>query len=145
MLKPPKPFYSLQAVARMMGIPKNTIKEAFHRGIDTIQAIKPIAHLFHRFEEGDEFTYAILKKHFDKWRETGKVPKVSTGRPPRWKNNEDYCQIRFECKKETYELFKAIVDKANSMSAVKVGYRDMIRVAIDEFNERRKQILDGDA
>lgn len=145
MLKPPKPFYSLQAVARMMGIPKNTINEAFYRGIDTIQAIKPIAHLFHRFEEGDEFTYAILKKHFDKWRETGKVPKVSTGRPPRWKNNEDYCQIRFECKKETYELFKAIVDKANSMSAVKVGYRDMIRVAIDEFNERRKQILDGDA
>lgn len=140
----PKTFYSLHAVARMLKIPKGTIDGAFTGGIDSIEAIKPIAHLFHCFKEGDSVSYAILKKHFDKWRETGQAPKVSTGRPPKWKGNDKYSQIRFECDKETYALFKAIVDKANSMSAVKVGYRDMLRVAIQEFNDRRKQILDGD-
>ncbi|MFA5322139.1 MAG: hypothetical protein WC373_05640 [Smithella sp.] len=144
MLKPPKTFYTLQAVARMMGIPKDTVNDAFNHGIDAVEAIKPIAHLFTCFREGDEVSYAILKKHFEKWRTTGQVPKVSTGRPPKWKNNENYTQLRFDCDKETYGLFKAIVDKANSMSSVKVGYRDMLRVAIQEFNDRREQILGGD-
>jgi hypothetical protein len=145
MLKPPKTFYTLQSVGRMLGIPKSTVEDAFKNGIDSVEAIKPISHLFHRFEEGDEVSYAILKKHFDKWRKTGQVPKVSTGRPPKWKGNEEYCQIRFECRIDSYALFKAIVDKGNSMSAIKVGYRDMLRVAVEEFNDRRKQILDGDA
>lgn len=147
MLKPPKTFYTLFSVARMMGIPQGTIKSAIGKGegIESLEALKPIAHLFHRFEEGDEISYAIMKKYFDKWRKTGQVPKVSTGRPPRWKNNDDFCQIRFECRKDSYALFKAIVDKANSMSQIKVGYRDMLRIAVDEFNDRRKQILDGDA
>jgi len=44
-----------------------------------------------------------------------------------------------------YDEFKAIVDKANSMSEIKVYYRDMFAVAVREFVERRKHILlDGD-
>lgn len=145
MLKPPKTFYSIQSVGRMLGIPPDTIKDVFRgKSIDSIQAIKPIAHLFHCFKEGDEVAYAILKKHFDKWRKTGEVPKVSTGRPPKWKDNPNVVQLRIYMPKDVYEEFKAIVDKANSMSTVKVTYRDMIEISIKEFNDRRRQILGGD-
>ncbi len=139
----PKTFYSLQAVGRMLGIPSDTIKDAFRgKALDSIQAIQPIAHLFHCFKEGDSVSYAILKKHYDKWQRTGEVPKVSTGRPPKWKDNPDICQVRFYLDKDIYEEFKAIVDKANSMSVLKVTYREMLAVAVQEFNGRRAQILD---
>ncbi len=142
----PKAFYSLQAVGRMLGVPSDTIKEAFRgKSLDSIQAIKPIAHLFHCFKEGDSVSYAILKKHYDKWQRTGEVPKVSTGRPPKWKGNPDVTQIRGYIKNEVYDEFRAIVKKANSMSVIKVTYRDMLAVAIQEFNDRRRHILDGDA
>lgn len=140
MLKPPKTFYSLHSVARIMGIPKSTIDEAFKDGIDTIGAIKPIVHLFHKFEEGDEFSYAILKKHFDRWQKTGKVPKVSSGRPPKWKTDSTYTNLNIPIKKDLYDRFKHMVDKANAVSSVKISYRDMIYIAMQEAIDRRPSL-----
>lgn len=143
MLKVPKTYYSLHSVARLMGISRSTINGAFSDGIDTIQAIKPIAHLFHRFEEGDEVSYAILKKHFDRWRETGKVPKISTGRPPKWKNDPTISNINIPIKKDLKDRFYQMVDNANAVSTVQVTYRDMIYVAMEECMARRPQFLGG--
>ncbi len=140
MLKVPKTFYSLHSVARLMKIPKSTIDGAFTGGIETIEAIKPIAHLFHRFEEGEEVSYGILKSHFDKWQRTGKAPKVSSGRPPKWKGNPNIVNINIPFPKNLYEEFKMVVDKANSLSRVHVTYRDMIAVAVQEFIERRPNL-----
>ncbi len=140
MLKVPKTFYSLHSIARLMKIPKSTIDGAFTGGIQTIEAIKPIAHLFHRFEEGEEVSYGILKSHFDKWQRTGIVPKVSSGRPPKWKGNPNIVNINIPIDKRLYEEFKAVIDKANSMSTVKYSYRDMIATAMREFIDRRPNL-----
>ena len=143
MLKVPKTFYSLHSVARILGIPKSTIDSAFSDGIDTIQAISPIAHLFHKFEEGKEFSYAILKTHFDRWQETGKVPKVSPGRPPKWKTDTTYQNINIPIKKDLWGRFTRMVDNANDVSTVHMSYRDMIYVSLEEAMARRPQFLGG--
>jgi hypothetical protein len=140
MLKVPKTFYSLHSVGRLLKIPKSTIDGAFADGIDSIQALKPLAHLFHRFEEGEEVSYGILKSHFDKWQRTGIVPKVSSGRPPRWRNNPDYDNINIPVPKKLYDEFKKIVDNGNVISVVKYSYRDMIYVAMQEFVQRRPNL-----
>ena len=140
MLKVPKTFYSLHSVGRLLKIPKATIDGAFSDGIDSIQALKPIAHLFHRFEEGEEISYGILKSHFDKWQRTGKAPKVSSGRPPKWKDNSNIVNINIPFPKDLYNEFKQIVDNANSVSIMKVSYRDMIAVAVKEFCDRRPSV-----
>lgn len=137
----PKTFYSLQTVGRILKIPSDTIKDAFRgKELSSIQAIAPIAHLFRKFEEADGFSYAILKSHFDKWQKTGKVPKVSSGRPPRWKNNPDYDNINIPVPKKLYDEFKQVVDNGNALSAVKYSYRDMIYVAMQEFCNRRPNL-----
>ena len=141
MLKVPKTFYTLQAVGRMLSIPSDTIKDAFRgKELNSIQAIAPIAHLFQKFEEGEEFSYAILKSHFEKWQRTGKVPKVSSGRPPKWKDNPNLVNINIPFPKDLYYQFKNVVDNANSKSRVHVTYRDMIAVAIQEFLDRRPNL-----
>lgn len=137
----PKTFYSLQAVGRILKIPSDTIKDAYRgKELPSIQAIAPVAHLFRKFEEADGFSYAILKSHFDKWQRTGKAPKVSSGRPPKWKDNPAMVNINIPIDKRLYEEFKALIDKANSMSTVKYSYRDMIATAMHEFIDRRPNL-----
>lgn len=145
MLKPPKAFYSIYAVGRMMGIPKPTVSGAvITKNINRIEALKPIAHLFVSFEDDGENTFAIRKIYFDRWRKTGKVSKKSTGRPPKWKDNPNLTNINIPFPKDLYEQFKQVVGNANAISVVKVSYRDMFAVAVKEFVERRPEFLGGD-
>jgi len=138
----PKTFYSLQSVGRMLKIPSDTIKDAFRgKELNNIQAIAPIAHLFRKFEEGEEFSYAILKSHFDRWQKTGKVPRVSTGRPKKYANTDQYTYINFPILNEIYEPFKEIVDNANAMSIAQITYRDQVSIALEEYVQRRPQFM----
>ncbi len=141
MSRPPKSFYSLQVVGRMLKIPKSTYDGAYKNGIESVGAIKPIAHLFKKFEDGDTFSYAILKSHFDKWQKTGKAPKVSTGRPKKYIDKELFPYINYPIPIALYDSFREIVDNANAMSIVQTCYRDQISVAIDEYIQRRPQLL----
>ena len=138
----PESFYSLYAVARMMGIPKSTV-DCFDKEHPPIE-LTPIVRLFICFEEEGRRTWAIRKKYFDKWRQTGKVPKVSPGRPPKWKNDPTYDNLNIPIKKDLYNKLKKVVDNANATSVIKLTYRDAIYLAIEEFTQRRPQFLDGD-
>ncbi len=143
-MKVPKTFYSLHSVARIMGIPKDTINSVFESGIDSVGAIKPIAHLFHKFQEGDEVSYAILKKHFDKWQQTGIVPKVSTGRPPKWKDNPEYARLDVAIKKSLKDRFTEGIKNINQVSVQQVNMCDCVAVAIKEYMDRRPSVFGGD-
>lgn len=146
----PKNYYNYFDVCRMEGIPMGTAKSALDKGLDgikSVQALKPIGHLFKEFEKfvkgGPRKQYGILRRHYDYWKRTGEAPKVSPGRPPKWKNNPNYVNINIPCPRDIYEEFKAVVDGANAQSLVKVSYRDMIPVALKEFSERRPQFKGG--
>jgi hypothetical protein len=143
-MKVPKTFYSIQTVARMMDIPKATIDSVFDSGIDSVQAIKPIAHLFHKFEEGDEVSFAILKKHFDKWQHTGKVPKVSSGRPPKWKDNPEYDRLDVAIKASLKKKFVEGIKNINRVSVQQVNMYDCVAAAIKEYMDRRPSVFGVD-
>lgn len=136
--KVPESFYSLFGVSRMLGIPRATVAN-FDKNSPP-SALEPIAHLFICFEEEGRKTWAIKKSHFDKWQRTGKAPKVSSGRPPKWKDNPNLVNINIPIDKRLYEEFKSVIDKANSMSTVKYSYRDMIATAMREFIDRRPSL-----
>jgi len=144
----PRDFYNFFDICKMEGIPEGTAKSAIDRGIEGIsgmEAIKEIGHLFKQFEKpvrGKMLKqYGIRRNHYDYWKKHGHAPVIAPGRPPKW---DDATQIRIHLRKDVYDEFKAIVDKANSVSAVKVSYRDMHSVAVQEFNARRRHILGGD-
>lgn len=132
----------------MEGVKSSRAKKAIEvkkvEGVKHIEELKPIEHLFEQFEKpikgGMVNQYGILRKHYDYWKKTGEVPKISTGRPPRWKNNPNVTNINIPFPKDLYEEFKGVVDRANDMSMVKVAYRDMIYVAVREFIDRRPQL-----
>lgn len=145
----PKNYYNYFDICKWEGIPTGTAKSAVGeeglKGIAGIEKLKPIAHLFREFEKGDmRKSYGILKKHYDYWKRTGKPPKVSPGRPPRWKNDPTYCNINIPIKRDLWERFKRMVDNANAVSVVKISYRDMIYVALEEAIQRRPQFAGGD-
>lgn len=123
---------------------KNAVSEKKVEGIKYLEELKPIEHLFEQFEKpvknGMVNSYGILRKHYDYWKRTGDAPKISTGRPPRWKDNPNVVNINIPFPKDLYEEFKSVVDKANDMSMVKVAYRDMIYVAVKEFIDRRPNL-----
>jgi hypothetical protein len=136
----PKTFYSLQAVGRLLKIPADTIKDAYRgKDLESIGAISPIAHLFRRFEEGEDFSYAILKSHFQKWQKTGKVPKVSSGRP---KTKPENCENWNDwIPKELATDFKRVVDNANKAAPhMKISYRQARFIAYQEFIDRRPNL-----
>lgn len=144
-------YYNYYDICTVEGIEKSRAKNVIGtigvEGIKHLDELRPIEHLFEVFERprkgGIVNQYGIRRRFYDEWKETGEVPKVSTGRPPKWKDNPNVSQVRFYLDKDVYKEFKAIVDKANSMSVIKVTYREMLAVAVQEFNDRRRQILDG--
>ena len=143
----PRNYYNFFFFFKLEGIPTSTAKSAVGEGLEGIarvEKLKPIAHLFREFEKGLRKQYGILRRHYDFWKQTGEVPKVSSGRPPKWKNNPNVINLNIPFPKDLYEQFKKVVDKANSMSVIKVTYRDMVAVAVKEFIDRRPQLLDGD-
>lgn len=144
----PKNYYNYFDICKWEGIPTGTAKRAVGEeglaGIAGIEKLKPIAHLFKEFEKGDmRKQYGILKSHYDYWKKKGKPPKVSPGRPPKWKNNPNLVNINIPIDKTLYEEFKNVVDNGNAISAIKYTYRDMIAVAMREFIQRRPQFLGG--
>jgi hypothetical protein len=130
----PKTFYSLQAVSRMLGIPKPTIDAVFNKNspLDSIQALKPIAHLFVRFEEDGAYSYAIPKKKFDWWQKTGNCQK-----PDKAKN------IRCDAP-PFYEKFKSDIDKFNDKHSQRVRYQTVIHIALKEYMDRHVEIFPPD-
>lgn len=148
----PKNYYNFFDVCKMEGIPEGTAKSAVNRGLDGIasmEPLKPIGHLFRQFEKptrgGMRKQYGILRRHYDFWKQTGEAPKVSPGRPPKWKGNPNYVNINIPCPTAIYEEFKAVVNGANAQSLVKVSYRDMVPVALKEFCDRRPQFKDSES
>jgi len=125
---------------------KNAVSEKKVEGIKYLKELQPIEHLFEQFEKpiknGMVNSYGIRRKHYDYWKRTGEVPKISPGRPPKWKGNPNVVNINIPFPKDLYEEFKGVVDNANDMSVVKVTYRDMIYVAVQEFIQRRPQFSD---
>lgn len=143
----PKNYINYFDVCKLEGIPTGTAKRALNEGLEgikSIQALKPIGHLFREFEKGLRKQYGILRRHYDYWKQTGEAPKVSTGRPPKWKDNPNVVNINIPFPKDLYEKFKKVVDNANSMTIAKVTYRDMIAVAVKEFIDRRVYLMNAE-
>lgn len=123
---------------------KNAVKVKKIEGIKYIKEIEPIEHLFEQFEKpvknGIVNSYGILRRYYDEWKATGIVPTPPTGRPPK----EGTVILKARIPEKLKEDFQSIVDKANSMSVIRVTYSDMVAIAIKEFCDRRPQFMDND-
>lgn len=143
--KLPNNYYNYFDICKFEGINTNTAKSVIGKsgldGINSIDKLKPIAHQFKEFPKYENGRlrnqYGILKTNYDFWKKNGRARKQSPGRPPKWKNDPDYVNINIPMQKKIYDDFKEVVDNANAISVVKVPYRDMIAVALQEFVARR--------
>ncbi len=149
----PRNFYNYFDVCKMEGITsmraKNAINKEKVEGIKYIKELKPIEHLFEVFENprkgGMRHSYGILRRYYDDWKFTGEVPVRSVGKPAYKLDPENLCNVNIRnFPKSTYEKLKTIVDNANAVSIRKVGYHEMIAVAVEEFVERRYEYLDSE-
>ncbi len=139
-------YYNYFDVCKMEGIAetraKNAVCEKRVEGIKYLEELKPIEHLFEQFEKpikgGMVNSYGILRRYYDEWKATGKVPVIRSGRPPKI----GMVERKFDIPEHVALKFKAVVDKANSMSIKKVTYSDMAAVALSEFCDRRPQFLE---
>lgn len=146
-MKLPDDYYNYFDLCKMEGIPETRAKNAVAKlgveGIKNLEEFKPIEHLFEVFEKPIKGrivnTYGIKRKYYKKWKREGIVPKRPTGRPPL---AGDEVEIRYRIPKHIKEEFMTIVDNANRISAVKVTYKDMIAVAIQEWIDRRPHLKD---
>jgi hypothetical protein len=146
----PSNYYNYFDICTMEGIEtaraKNAVAEKKVEGVRYIKELKPIEHLFEVFEKPRKGEirnqYGIRRSHYDYWKRTGKVPKISPGRPKRWED-DTYTNLNIPIKNELYDRFKRMVDNANAVSAVKITYRDMIYVAMEECMQRRPQFVGG--
>ena len=141
-------YYNYFDICKMEGIPetraKNAVSEKKVEGIKYLEELEPIEHLFEVFEKpikgGMVNSYGILRNYYDRWKQTGEVPRKSTGRPKK----EGMVEVKYYVPLVVREEFKKVVDNANKMSIVKVTYSDMAAVALSEFCSRRPQFLDND-
>lgn len=137
-------YYNYFDVCKMEGIPetrsKNAVNEKKVEGIKYLEELKPIEHLFEQFEKpikgGMVNSYGILRRYYDEWKATGKVPKFSTGRPIK----EGYVWLKASVPETLKDEFQSVVDKANSMSIYHVSYSDMVAVALREWIDRRPNL-----
>lgn len=137
-------YYNYFDICKMEGIEtnraKNAVAEKKVEGIKYIKELEPIEHLFEVFEKpikgGIVNSYGILRRYYDSWKQTGEVPKISTGRPIK----EGYEWLKASIPKNLKEEFQSVVDKANSMSVMHVTYSDMVAVALREFIDRRPNL-----
>lgn len=142
----PKNYYNYFDICTLEGIgktrAKNAVSEKKVEGIKYLDELKPIEHLFEQFEsfrKGEiRNQYGIRRNYYDSWKSSGEVPERPSGRPTT--ETGDTCNVNLRrFPKELYEEFKTIVDNANAVSIVKVGYHEMFAVAISEFVARRPQ------
>jgi|GEM_PF-1820425 len=149
----PKNFYNYFDICKMEGIESTKAKNAISRsikieGIKHLNELAPIEHLFEVFEKplrgGMVNQYGIKRTHYDYFKRTGEAPLISPGRPKKFKDKSQFTNINIELPKKIYDEFKDVVDNANSMSAIRVYYPDMIAVAIKEFTDRRLHLFDAE-
>jgi len=141
-------YYNYFDICKMEGIETNRCKNAVSKlgieGIKNLKELEPIEHLFEQFEKpvlnGMVKSYGILRRYYDDWKQTGEVPKFSTGRPIK----EGYVWLKASIPENLKEEFQAVVDKANSMSVVHVTYSDMVAVAIKDWILRHPEFKDLD-
>lgn len=141
-------YYNYFDICKMEGIEtnraKNAVAEKKVEGIKYLKELEPIEHLFEVFEKpikgGMVNSYGILRRYYDQWKQTGEVPKKSTGRP----KSHGKIPWKVYIDENLKDEFQAVVDKANSMSVIKVSYSDMVAVAINEWILRRPQFLNND-
>lgn len=149
--KIPRNFYNYFDICKMEGIPstraKNAVSEKKVEGIKYLKELKPVEHLFEVFEKpvrgGMRYSYGIRRNYYDHWKLTGEVPIRPTGKPAYKLDPENLCNVNIRnFPRDTYEKLKKIVDNANAVSIRKVGYHEMIAVAVEEFVARRPEYLD---
>ena len=146
-MKLPDDYYNYFDLCKMEGIEtnraKNAVKDKGVEGIKYLEEFKPIEHLFEVFEKPIKGkmvnSYGIKRKYYKKWKREKVVPKRPTGRPPL---AGDEVEFRYKIPKHLKEEFTRIVDNANRISAVKVTYKDMVAVAIQEWIDRRPHLKD---
>ena len=147
----PRNFYNYFDVCKMEGIPSTRAKNAVNRdkveGIKSLKELRPVEHLFEVFENprkgGMRYSYGIRRSYYDHWKVTGEVPIRPPGKPAFKLDPDNLCNVNIRnFPKATYEKLKKIVDNANAVSIRKVGYHEMIAVAVEEFVERRYEYLD---
>lgn len=139
-------YYNYFDICVMEGIAKSKAKNAVSdkkvEGIKSLPELKPIEHLFEVFEKPIKGrmvnSYGILRRYYDNWKLTGEVPKINSGRPKK----DGIVDFKVSIPEKIRDKFKAVVDKANSMSAIQVTYSDMVAVAMQEWMDRRPQFRD---
>jgi hypothetical protein len=139
----PKNYYNFFDICKKEEILTNTAKSAIGgnglAGISHIAKLQPIAHLFREFPKGERKQYGILMRHYDHWKQTGEVPKVSPGRPR-----------QYEGKIKNYRIaappFDPILDaglkKMNEGRIRRITKQELIWLFIKEGMERRPQFFD---
>lgn len=147
----PKNFYNYFDVCKMEGIPEGTAKSGCNGGLDGIasmEALKPIGHLFKQFEKavkgGMRKQYGILRSHYDYWKRTGQPPIINSGRKPKWKDNPDYTRLDTAIHKSVKEMFLQGIDSMNKISIQQVTLAGCTEMAILEYMQRRPSVFNGD-
>jgi hypothetical protein len=140
----PKNYYNFFDICKLEDIPIGSAKGAIGlglEGINKIEKLKPIAHLFREFPKGSRKQYGILERYYDYWKKHGEPPKVSTGRPK-----------QYEGKVKNYRIvappFDAILDagikKMNKGRIKHIAKKEVIWLFLKEGMERRPQFFDWD-
>ena len=141
----PKNYYNYFDICKMEDVNPNTAKSAIGsdgvEGIKAITAIKPIAHLFREFPKGLRKQYGILCRHYDTWKKTGHVPKVSPGRPPKWTGDEKHINIPAP---PFYGHFVSCLNELNKKCTSKITVRDAIYISIQDYMARHPSIFGVD-
>jgi hypothetical protein len=141
----PKNYYNYFDICKQEGINPNTAKSAIGdggvEGISSIAFFKPIAHLFREFPKGLRKQYGILCRHYDTWKQTGHVPKVSSGRPPKWTGEEKHLNIPVPY---FYEHWVTSINELNKKSTNKINLRDAVYFAMEDYMERHPSIFGVD-
>lgn len=143
-----KDYYNYFDICRLEGIPemraKNAVKVLGVEGIKNVKQLAPIEHLFATFERPIRgkmtYSYGILRRLYDTWKQTGKVPKQPPGRPIK----KGYVWLKGYVPEQLKKEFTELVDRANAMSTVHVSYSAMIAIAVQEFLDRRPHLRDLD-
>jgi hypothetical protein len=145
----PKNYYNLFDIARKEGIKSNTVKSAIGtvglKGINDLTAIRPIAHLFREFQRNMRSQYGILCSQYDFWKRTGEPPKVSSGRPPKWKDNPEYARLDVPIRQSTKERFQNGIKRANQKSVQQTTQSEQTEFALIEYMDRRPSVFGADA
>jgi hypothetical protein len=140
----PANYYNFFAICKLEEVPTGTAKGAIGLGLEGITKItklKPIAHLFREFKNGERMQYGILKSQYDYWKQKDKVPKVSPGRPKQYNDKVKNYRIvapPFD------SVLEAGLKKMNNGRIRRITKQELIWLFIKEGMERRPQFFDWD-